>query len=245
MLGIYKDLGLTDHIKAMAGEVIGLSEEPEVLARAAIDLIDAGDLERAQAALDRVDLARLKKDTAFNVLMKEGQALLSVAPQRALEKMEEAYFNYPEARTREADQQLLDTYLATGRAAAARRMVMDLKASTDQRPMDVPYLVDAAVAWGDYLYNKEDHRTAVFAYSIAEEAGMRAGQTIKGFRADPEWARYQRANALYRLADYAGCLALYDQIAASESPWASEAALKANAARIEQRQRGINVAAAQ
>ena len=62
-------------------------------------------------------------------------------------------------------------------------------------------------------------------------------------RSTPEWARYQRANALLRLADYAGCLPLFEAIAASDSPWAGEAAVKATAARLEQRQRGVSVAA--
>ena len=244
MLGIYKDLGLTGHVRTLAAEVAQLAEEPETIAQAAIDLMGAGDLEQAQRALERVDLARLKTRTAFNIRMKEGESLIAVAPQRGLEKMEEAYFNYPEARTPEADQKLLETYLLTGRPAAARRMVMDLKASTEQTPMNAPYLVDAAVAWGNYLYDREDYRTAVFAYSLAEEAGTRAGKPVAGLRSHPDWARYQRANALLRLADYAGCLPLFEQIAASDSPWAGEAAVKANLARLEQRQRGMSVAAA-
>jgi len=245
MLEIYKKLGLTENVRALAEEVANLATEPEDIAASALDLIDVGDLEHARAALDRIDLARLKRKTAFKVLIKEGDALLAAAPQRGLEKMEEAYYNYPDERTPESDQKLLDTYLLTGRAAAARRMVMDLKASTDQNQTKAPYLVDAAVSWGDYLYNREDYRTAVFAYSLAEDAGNRAGQRVKGFRADPDWAEYQRANALYRLSDYAGCLSLYDKIAASDSPWAGEAAVKANAARLEQRQRGVSVASAQ
>lgn len=243
LLGIYQDLGLSDHITALAGEVAQLAEEPEVVARAALDLMRAGELERAQAAISRIDLARLKERTAFDLLMREGEALLAVAPQRGLEKMEAAFFNYPAARTREADQKLLDTYLRTGRAAAARRMVMDLKAGVEQRPADAPYLIDAAIAWGDYLYDREDYRTAVFAYTLAEEAGFDRGERVAGMRSTPEWARYQRANALLRLADYAGCLPLYEAIAASDSPWAGEAAVKATAARLEQRQRGVSVAA--
>jgi hypothetical protein len=174
--------------------------------------------------------------------MKEGLALLAVAPQRGLEKLEEAHFNYPEARTREADQLLLQTYLSTGRPAAARRLVMELKGAVASKPSDTPYLVDAAIAWGDYLYDKEDYRTAEFAYAMAEEAGLKPAETVAGIRSHPDWARYQRANALLRLADYEGCVALYDKIAASDSTWAGEAAVKAGLARLEQRQRGIEMA---
>lgn len=239
MQRIYNDLGLKDHVKTMGREITQLASDPEALARAAIQLIRAGDLESAQRAIDRLDFNGLKSGTAFDVLMEEGKALLSVAPQRGLDKMEEAYFNYPDARSKESDQELLRTYLATGRAAAARRMVMDLKADVDNNPVNTPYLVDAAIAWGDYLYDKGDYRTAVFAYTTAEEAGDRPTGTVAGLRSHPDWAKYQRANALLRLADYTGCLTLYDQIAASQSPWAEEAAVKARLARLEQRQRGV------
>ena len=118
---------------------------------------------------------------------------------------------------------------------------MELKADVANKPSDAPYLVDAAIAWGDYLYGKEDYRTAIFAYALAEEVGLASGQPVAGLRSHPDWAQYQRANALLRLADYQGCIALYDAIAASESNWAGEAAVKAGLARLEQRQRGIEV----
>ncbi len=244
MQTIYKDLGLDRHVNSTAKEIISEAAEPETFAQAAVDLIDTGDLESAQSAIEKFDLARLRPRTAFNLLMKEGEALLSIAPQRGLEKMEQAYFNYPESRTQDSDQALLRTYLNTGRAAAARRMVMDLKAHVDDAPIDTPYLVDAAIAWGDYLYEKEDYRTATFAFSIAEEASESASIPVTGLRSDPDWARYQRANALLQLADYTGCLTLYEQIAASDSPWAQEAGVKANIARLEQRQRGMPMAQA-
>jgi tetratricopeptide (TPR) repeat protein len=241
MQEIYQDLGLTDHILTMGKEIVEQTQAPDVLARTAISLMDAGDLESAQQAIEKIDFAHLQKPLAFELLMKEGNALLAVAPQRGLEKMEEAHFNYPEARTRDADQQLLRTYLATGRPAAARRMVMELKAGAEQKASDAPYLVDAAIAWGDYLYAQEDYRTAEFAYSMAEEAGSKAGDKVAGLRSHPDWAQYQRANALLNLGDYEGCLALYEKIGASDSPWAGEASVKAGLARLEQRQRGIDV----
>ncbi|MCF6283724.1 MAG: tetratricopeptide repeat protein [Candidatus Hydrogenedentes bacterium] len=240
MQTIYKDLGLDRYINDTAQEIISVTTEPEVLAEAAVDLIDTGDLENAQAAINKLDLNQLRPPTAFNVLMKEGNALLSIAPQRGLEKMEQAYFNYPDARTQASDQTLLRTYLATGRAAAARRMVMDLKAHVTDKPVDTPYLVDAAIAWGDFLYDKEDYRTAIFAFSIAEEASIGSSLPVAGLRSHPDWAKYQRANALLHLADYKGCLSIYEDIAASDSPWAKEAEVKANLARLEQRQRGAS-----
>jgi len=241
MQEIYQDLGLSDHVKSTGKEIAEQTTSPEILASTAINLLDAGDLESAQNAIEKIDFSLLQGPIAFDLLMKEGKALLAVAPQRGLEKLEEAHFNYPEARTREADQLLLQTYLATERPAAARRMVMELKAAVETKPSDKPYLVDAAIAWGDYLYDKEDYRTAEFAYAMAEEVGLKASETVAGIRTHPDWARYQRANALLRLADYEGCVALYDKIAASDSSWAGEAAVKAGLARLEQRQRGIEM----
>jgi TolA-binding protein len=241
MQQIYQDLGLTEHIRALGREIVQQAQAPDLLAQTAINLIDVGDLESAQRAIESIDMAKLQEPVAFRLLMKEGTALLAVAPQRGLEKMEEAHFNYPEARTREADQLLLRTYLDTGRPAAARRLVMELKAEVANKPSDAPYLVDAAIAWGDYLYGKEDYRTAIFAYALAEEVGLANGQPVAGLRSHPDWAQYQRANALLRLADYQGCIALYDTIATSDSNWAGEAAVKAGLARLEQRQRGIEV----
>jgi outer membrane protein assembly factor BamD (BamD/ComL family) len=242
MQEIYQDLGLSDHVKTMGKEIAQQATAPDILATTAINLLDAGDLESAQNAIEKIDFSLLQPPIAFNLLMKEGLALLAVAPQRGLEKLEEAHFNYPEARTREADQLLLQTYLSTGRPAAARRLVMELKGAVASKPSDTPYLVDAAIAWGDYLYDKEDYRTAEFAYAMAEEAGLKPAETVAGIRSHPDWARYQRANALLRLADYEGCVALYDKIAASDSTWAGEAAVKAGLARLEQRQRGIEMA---
>ncbi len=241
MQEIYQDLGLSDHVKTMGKEIAQQASSPVILASTAINLIDAGDLESAQNAIEKIDFSLLPSPIAFNLLMKEGLALLAVAPQRGLEKLEEAHFNYPEARTREADHLLLQTYLSTGRPAAARRLVMELKAAVASKPSDTPYLVDAAIAWGDYLYDKEDYRTAEFAYAMAEEAGLKPAETVSGIRSHPDWARYQRANALLRLADYEGCVALYDKIATSDSTWAGEAAVKAGLARLEQRQRGIEM----
>jgi hypothetical protein len=71
---------------------------------------------------------------------------------------------------------------------------------------------------------------------------LKPAESVAGIRSHPDWARYQRANALLRLADYEGCVALYDKIAASDSTWAGEAAVKAGLARLEQRQRGIEMA---
>ena len=237
---IYRDLGLAPHIQRTAMEIITEAVESETLAEAAIDLLNTGELESAQGAIGKLNFSKLRPRTAHKLLMKEGEALLAVAPQRGLEKMEEAYFNYPEVRTRKDDQLLLQTYLDTGKAAAARRMVMDLRAHVDSTPIDTPYLIDAAIAWGDYLYSKEDYRTAAFAFSIAEDAGGDTSSPVTGLHTDPNWARYQRANALLKLADYEGCLSLFDDIAASDSPWAREAEFKASMARQEQRRRGIS-----
>jgi tetratricopeptide (TPR) repeat protein len=153
--------------------------------------------------------------------------------------MEEAALSYPEQRTPEADERLLETYLSLERPAAARRLVMELAARARANPADAPHLAESAIVWGDYLYRKGDFRAAADAFSIAIEAADRAHPAETTPRNDPSWAKYQRANALLALSDFDGSIALFQEVAASDAPWAAEAGLKADYARLEQRRRGI------
>jgi hypothetical protein len=105
-------------------------------------------------------------------------------------------------------------------------------------------MIDAAILWGDYLFGKNDYRGAADAYGMATDATDAAKTHIAGTRKDPSWAKYQRANALLALNDYDASLALFQQIAGSGSPWAKEAGMKAEYARLQQRMRGTAPAVA-
>ena len=232
---IYEDLGLDERVRELSELIATLSTEPQVLAQSVSALLDTGALEKAQELIQRLDLARVKEDTAYQLLTKLGKALLSVDPRRGMEKMEEAYFAYPQARNPEDEQQLLEVYLAANRPAAARRMVMELAARVRETPVQTPYLIDAAITWGDYCFAKGDFRTAADAYELALNVSEKSSRPVAGIKRDPRWAKYQRANALLELADYQGSLALLAEIANSDAPWAQEAGMKADYARLEQR----------
>ncbi len=240
LANIYQDLGLHERTAELAQEIVATATEPEVLANAATALFYNGALDEAKEIAKRVDLAAVKNDTAYTLLSAQGNALLNVDPKQGLKLLEEAYLRYPDVRTPEGNHQLLEAYLAAERPAAARRMVMEMESRVREKPVETPYLIDAAITWGDYLYDKSDFRAAADAYSIAIDSAMGAERLSGQTKKDPSWAKYQRANALLELADFKGSLALYEQIAETSAPWAQEAGVKAEYARLEQRLRGIN-----
>ncbi|HEX73232.1 MAG TPA: tetratricopeptide repeat protein [Candidatus Hydrogenedentes bacterium] len=235
---LYRDLGIAEKVVELSKQIAGLVTDPQMLAETAIDLIDAGATEDARRIISRVDFSRVKNATAYALFMKEGKALISVDPRRGLERMEQAYLGYPEARSPEDEQDLIEAYLAADRPAAVRRIVMEKRARAREAPVELPYFIDAAVTWADYLFAKGDYRAAADAYAMAQEAAADAQQTISGIRKDIGWAKYQRANALLELNDFHASLALFTEIAASDAPWAKEAAMKAEYARLEQQLRG-------
>lgn len=238
MSEVYRGLGLDQRVTEISREIAETASEPEDLARAALDLLGAKALDEAQRLADRVDLARVSNATAYALLARLGEALLEAAPRRGLDKMEEAYLSYPEERTLDDGQRLLDAYLSADRSEAARRLVMDLAAATAERPVDTPYLIDAAISWGDYLYARSDYRAAAEAYAMALESAAKTSPGAAGHKSDIRWAKYQRANALLALADYRGSLNLFQEVAGSDAPWAREASIKAEYARLEQQMRG-------
>jgi hypothetical protein len=112
---------------------------------------------------------------------------------------------------------------------------MELAAAVREQPIDSIHLIEASIAWGDYLYERGDYRTAADAYALAVDAA--ASMTFPPDEAgkDPLWAKYQRANALLQIRDVENGLMLLDEVAASGAPWAGEARAKAEYARLEQR----------
>jgi hypothetical protein len=148
--------------------------------------------------------------------------------------MEEAYATYPEEHTPAWGQRLLDAYLTSDRSAYARRLVMDMEADARQNQAALPNLVRGAVAYGDYLYGRQDYRAAADAYALIPETADVESQ-------DVEWSRFQRANALLQLGDFEGSIPLFDAVASAKGHWAKDAALKGKYGRLEQRMRGMTV----
>lgn len=232
--GLYQELGLKERVKAVYSEIAALTTEPEALAQAATALWTAGVVQDALAVTKRVDLTKTKPATAYALLTAQGRALMPDDPRRALEPLEQASDNYPDQRTADGDRFLLDAYLATNHTARARVLVMELAARVAQNPKDAPQLEQAAVAWGDHLYERGDMRAAADAYAMAIENGLPDSEAAR-------WAKYQRANALFKLTDFGGSVVLFDEVAATPSPWAGQAAVMAEHARIEQQLRGLPV----
>jgi tetratricopeptide (TPR) repeat protein len=242
LMRMTREMGIADRTVELATEAAGLSEEPEVLAESALALFEASALAQGQEVFNRVDLARVRNKTAFELLMGLGRGLLQVDPLRGLGRMEEAYLAYPNIRTPQSDLELLNVYLATGRAAAARRVVMELASHVSAEPVDTPVFLDAATAWGDWLYGRGDYRAAADAYAMVVDGATVNGRPVSGIRSDPGWAKFQQANALFELANYTESLPIYEAIAASDAPWAQEARIKADHAQLEQRLRGLKTA---
>ena len=231
---LYADLGFDDRAAQVYGQIASMTTEPEMLAWSATALFQAGALDDGFTVVEKVDLTKVKDPTAYNLLMEQGKALLRVDSEDAVEKMQQAYTAYPSERTPEGDLSLLNAYLVTDRSARARALVMDLEAQVRLNPGKAPHLQRAAVAWADYLYEKRDYRAAADAYNLGIDIPNGDGET--GL-----WARYQRANALLNLSDWEGSIALFDEVAASSVPWAPEARIKGDYARLEQRLRGLPV----
>ncbi|MCP4645112.1 MAG: tetratricopeptide repeat protein [bacterium] len=228
----YKELGLTVEAAGTYGEVAGLTTEPEVLATAAVAMLDAEQWSDGLALAERVDLSRVRDAKAYEFLMKHAEALLRTDSARAVSEMERAYESYPKARTPEGDLALLEAYLATDRNARARILVRDIEDQVRRSPGDAGHLEKAAGLWGDYLFDRRDYRTAAEAYTLA--AGKLGSSSV-----DAAWARYMHANALLQLQSFEDSIKIYDAIADSDSPWADDASAKAGYARMEQRLRGL------
>jgi tetratricopeptide (TPR) repeat protein len=235
---IYGDMGLHERLAGVAQQLAAVSSEPAVLAQAAQGLIEAGAVEEGMRMAERVDPARLTARDAYALTLAQGEALLRYAPRRALEKLEEAYFSYPEARTLQGGRLLLDTYLALDQRAAARRVITEMQAHVQVNPVDTPHLIDAAVAWGDHLSRIGDHREAASAYAIVMDSAERAGELDPKTAEAVAWAKYQQANAFLENYQFAESVTILDEIATSGAPWAKEASLKAGYARTELRLRG-------
>ncbi len=229
---LYGTLGFRDEAADAYAQVASVTTEPEMIARAAIALFEAGEWSDAFQVADRVDVGRLRDKTAYDLLLTHGQTLLKADSTRAVEKMEQAYEDYPSERTPEGGQALLEAYLATDRTARARILVKNLEDHVHRTPVDLPILQRAAVTWADSLYARGD-------FGGASEAYVLAIPIVGASNEQSEWARFQRANALLKLGEFDESIKLLDQVSAGGSTWAKAATVNADYARVEQRLRGI------
>ncbi|MCC6694510.1 MAG: tetratricopeptide repeat protein [Candidatus Hydrogenedentes bacterium] len=227
--GLYADLGFAKHAAETYAAAAGLTNDPEVLAQTTLALLRVGDAGTALATARRVDPQTLSPATAYAFLCGHGKALLRMDAALALEKMEQAYNKYPDLRTEEGDNDLLNALLVTGQMARARALVMDLKTRVGSHPDEAPRLQRTAVRWADVLFEHGDYTAAAEAYALAAEAAPEGG--------DSAWAKFQEANSRLKLNEFAEGVGLLDEVAASDAPFAEDARLKAEYARLEMRLR--------
>lgn len=243
---MYADLGLKREVIQTYTQIAGLAQEPELLAEAAIVLIREGEADAGTRVLERVDRSSLRPATSYALMMAQADVWLRRNTSEALEIMEEAHAAYPEHRTPEGVQKLLEANLTKEQTARARALVSELqaRAAQSERPDESAWLERAAIAWGDYLYKRGDYRAALEAYTIVLEPTQAKTpsssiETEGGTLSEPElWSLYQRANSLFGLARFQECIEPYETVAASSSEWTEDAAAKVEFARIEIRLRG-------
>jgi tetratricopeptide (TPR) repeat protein len=227
---LYGDLGFRERASDQYRNAAAVTNDVTVLAKSAAALIDAGDVGSGMAIARRVDATSLPPDLAYEFLTSYANALLRMDTSMALETMEQAYDAYPGQRTEEGDRALLNAYLVTGQTARARALVMDFAVQTRANPGDGPRLQRIAIQWADALYARSDYTAAAEGYALAAEANPESDDTA--------WAQFQQANALMNIGEYAQSIELLDTVADSSAPFAEDAQLKAEYARLEQRLRG-------
>ncbi len=246
---VYTELGLSKRATAAYEKVATLATDPEMLARAAIVLLKNGAMGSALPVISKVDVARLPSKTGFDFLMAQGRAMLNVDAVAALDKMQQAFEQYPVERTPEDFEYLVRACLETGKTANARILVSDFDTYVETHPEDRERLQRTASLWGDALYNAGDFRGALDAYALAiprepeaqegdATADESAAEEPAPLSRDAIWAKYQRANAMLKLDDFSNSLPILDELATSDTPYAEDARIKAEYARLEQRMRG-------
>jgi len=231
MANMYQGLGLKTRTAEIYRRIAGLSNEPEILARAAAALFDAGAIDEGLAVADRVDRGKISEKTACELLMKQASAIEPANPQRAFDCIEKAYTDYPGQRTPAIERKLMAGYAARDDAIRAGALLAAIEAQVRETPADAPHFRHLAVIWADHLYDQKDYRGAADWYARASGEETANDPTTA-------WAAYQLGNSLLKLGDLAGGAAAFDRVAASGGEWVRDAQIKAAHARIALRTRG-------
>ena len=244
---LYQSMNLPAKVAAVYGEIAVLTNEPEVLAQSATAILNAGVIDEGLKIASGIDVQQLTPPTAYAFLNAKGRGVMRMDGKEGLGYLEQAHAGYPEERTSEGVQALLEANLTLDRSARARAIISELSTRVMQRDyfMERPRLEQAAITWGNYLFNRSDYRAAVDAYTLALEAqvvGGRPDEVDAVLSNQQLWSLYQQANSLFKLSEFENSIVLYDRVARSGSEWSTEASTKAASARLEQRLRGEPVA---
>ena len=223
----------------VAQQIAAASSEPAVLAQAAQSLIEAGAVEEGMRMAERVDPARLSAHDAYELTQAQGKALLRYAPRRALDKLEEGVFHLSRSAHPRWGSRLVRYLPRSG--PACRRTAHDHG--------------NRRLCAGEPGRRAEANRcppcrgvTTWRASAITAKPSMPTPWSLKApsVPANSIPSRHRKSNGhgisrptpLLEGFRFSESLALLDEIAASNAPWAQEASLKAEFARAEQRLRG-------
>lgn len=210
---LYDKMGLLDQQAKVSEQIAERASDSKILAEAALTLFDAGTPERALSVIDKIDLAKLDSGTAYNLLVRHSETLRENDPATSIGILKKAVETYP-GEARPKDQvQLLAIYLANDDLPAAQRLFETMDKAS-------PLTSQATVMLGDYHYEKKEFAAAIDMYDATTNAAGRGDK-------DAEWAAYQKANALAHTSDEIQALALYDEVAKSNTVWAKDARIKA------------------
>ena len=232
---LYGDLGLSARATGLYGRVASLTTEPAMLAEAATSLFRFDAADDGLAVARRVDAGQLSESEAYEFLTAYGETMLRADANQGIRLMQQAHDTYPLQRTVHHERRLLEALLTQNQSAMARQLVMDKDAQARLLPTKTEELEALAIVYGDYLFNRGDYRMAADIYGLATaHAAVQASD-------QRTWARYQEANAHFQLGDFDKSIDLYDEVAQSKKQWSKEAKIKAEVARLEQRQRGLAV----
>lgn len=240
---IYGTMGLNGKVAEVYSEAASISDDPEVIAESAIALFDIGAIDQGLTVASNVNAQQLEEDSAYDFLNALGRGTMRRDAQEGLGYLEQAHASYPEARTASGVQALLEANLSLGRSARARAIISELnnRLSEREHALERPRLEQAAITYGNFLFNRGDYRAAADAYSMALDSqivGTTEDVPDMALTDRQLWSLYQLANTKFKLSDYAASIPLYERVASSSSEWADEASTKLQSARLEQRLRG-------
>ena len=239
---VYRKLGLPEQAADIARSIVRHAGETTPVADAMVALAEAGAVNEALLVAERLELGNVVATEANRILIQAGRALLAHSAPAGLEFLERAHREYPGERTAEHTEELVEAYLAAGRPEPAQALVEELRAQVESAPVNTAYLIDAAVAVGDYAYGAIQLETALAAYTLVEEVSRRGnGQPAAGRKLDVRWASYQRGNVLLALGQHEEAVELLRGVAESDVPWAREAEVAAATARLHLRKQQLPV----
>lgn len=240
---LYDKMGLPAKVAEVYGEAAALSGEPDVIAESVTALIRSGSVDEALMLAENVDVQQLEPELAYDYLNALGRATMRKDAREGLGYLEQAHASYPDARTAEGVQRLLEANLSLDRSARARAILVELNNRISEREyaFERPRLEQAAITYGNFLFDRGDYRAAADAYAQALDAqivGTTDDVPDMALSERQLWSLFQLANSKFKLSEFGESIPLYERVAGSSSEWAEEATAKLESARLEQRLRG-------